>query len=76
MTCWSYKKYGGPIPVEYNKLWKIHEARKKLVMVDYNCKNSYQCASESWENEDVRVGVVGRICEILECKSDDLADIA
>lgn len=31
MTCWSYKNRG-PIPVDYNKLWKIHEERKKLVM--------------------------------------------
>ena len=62
--------------VNYNKLWKM--------MIDKNMSKtelthlagiSTNAMAKLGKNEDVRVGVLVKICETLNCKLDDIVDI-
>ena len=62
--------------VSYKKLWKM------LIDRDMLKKDLCQAAGISHasmaklgKNEDVRIGVLVKICETLDCKLDDIVEI-
>lgn len=67
---------GGSMAVSYNKLWGILEERKMLkTYLIKAAKISTNAMAKLGKNEDVRVGVLVKICEALNCKLDDIMDI-
>ena len=70
-------KYGGEsMAVSYDKLWVILNERK-MMKTDLikAAKISTNAMAKLGKNEDVRVGVLVKICETLDCKLDDIVDI-
>lgn len=62
--------------VSYNKLWK------KLIDMGMNktqlCKEakiSTNAMAKLGRNEDVRVEVLAKICNVLECSMDEIVDV-
>lgn len=64
------------MPVKYDKLWKILDERK-MMKTDLirAAKISTNAMEKLGKNEDVRVGVLVKICTYLNCKIDDIMDI-
>lgn len=62
--------------VSYDKLWVILNERK-MMKTDLirAAKISTNAMAKLGKNEDVRVGVLVKICEALDCKLDDIVDI-
>ena len=67
---------GKPMAVSYDKLWAILNERK-MMKTDLirAAKISTNAMAKLGKNEDVRVGVLVKICETLNCKLDDIVDI-
>ena len=67
---------GKPMAVSYDKLWVILNERK-MMKTDLirAAKISTNAMAKLGKNEDVRVGVLVKICETLGCKLDDIVDI-
>ncbi|MCA5959301.1 helix-turn-helix transcriptional regulator [Blautia sp. RD014234] len=64
------------MPVSYNKLWKILEERKMLKTDSIKAAGiSTNAMAKLGKDEDVRVGVLIKICKTLDCKLDDIMDI-
>ena len=64
------------MPVIYNKLWKILEERKMLKTDLIKAAGiSTNAMAKLGKDEDVRVGVLIKICKTLDCKLDDIMDI-
>ena len=64
------------MPVSYNKLWKILEERKMLKTDLIKAAGiSTNAMAKLGKDEDVRVGVLIKICKTLDCKLDDIVDI-
>ena len=77
MTLLITQKNGGkPMAVSYDKLWVILNERK-MMKTDLirAAKISTNAMAKLGKNEDVRVGVLVKICETLDCKLDDIVDI-
>ena len=64
------------MPVKYDKLWKILDERK-MMKTDLirAAKISTNAMAKLGKNEDVRVGVLVKICTYLNCKIDEIMDI-
>ena len=62
--------------VNYDKLWCILNGRgmMKTEMIK-EAKISTNAMAKLGRNEDVRVGVLEKICLTLDCKIDDILDI-
>lgn len=62
--------------VSYEKLWVILN-EKKMMKTDLvrAAKISTNAMAKLGRNEDVRVGVLVKICSYLNCKLDDIMDI-
>ena len=64
------------MPVSYNKLWKILEERKmRKTDLIKAAGISTNAMAKLGKDEDVRVGVLIKICKTLDCKLDDIMDI-
>ena len=64
------------MPVSYNKLWKILEEREMLKTDLIKAAGiSTNAMAKLGKDEDVRVGVLIKICKTLDCKLDDIMDI-
>ena len=62
--------------VSYDKLWVILKERNMLKTYLTNAsKISTNAMAKLGKNEDVREGVLVKICETLDCKLDDIVDI-
>ena len=70
------KNGGESMAVGYDKLWMILNERK-IMKTDLikAAKISTNAMAKLGKNEDVRVGVLVKICETLDCKLDDIVDI-
>lgn len=62
--------------VNYDKLWVILKERD-MMKTDLvrAAKISTNAMAKLGRNEDVRVGILVKICTYLECKIDDIMDI-
>ena len=62
--------------VSYDKLWVILNERE-MMKTDLirAAKISTDAIAKLGKNEDVRVGVLVKICKTLDCKLDDIVDI-
>lgn len=62
--------------VSYDKLWKILEERnmKKTELIRA-AKISTNAMAKLGKNEDVRVGILVKICSYLGCRIDDIIEI-
>lgn len=61
--------------VNYDKLWVILKERDMLKTdLIKAAKISTNAMAKLGKNEDVRIGVLVKICEALECKLDDIVD--
>lgn len=62
--------------VNYNKLWKllIDKNMSKTQLIK-DAKISTNAMAHLGKNEDVRVEVLVKICEVLECSMDDIMEI-
>lgn len=62
--------------VSYDKLWKIleerHMMKTELIRV---AKISTNAMAKLGRNEDVRVGILVKICAYLGCKIDDIMEM-
>ena len=67
---------GKLMAVSYDKLWVILNERE-MMKTDLirAAKISTNAMAKLGKNEDVRVGVLVKICETLDCKLDDIVDI-
>ena len=77
MTFIDYTENGGkPMAVSNDKLWVILNERE-MMKTDLirAAKISTNAMAKLGKNEDVRVGVLVKICETLDCKLDDIVDI-
>lgn len=62
--------------VSYDKLWKILEERHMMkTELIRAAKISTNAMAKLGRNEDVRVGILVKICAYLECKIDDIMEI-
>lgn len=62
--------------VSYDKLWKILEERHMMkTELTRAAKISTNAMAKLGRNEDVRIGVLVKICIYLGCKIDDIMDI-
>ena len=62
--------------VNYDKLWKILSDRNMMKMdLIREAKISTNAMAKLGRNEDVRVGVLVKICATLGCKVDDIMEI-
>ena len=62
--------------VNYDKLWVILKEREMLKTdLIKDAKISTNAMANLGKNEDVRIGVLVKICETLECKLDDIVEI-
>lgn len=62
--------------VNYDKLWAILNERKMLKTdLIRDAKISTNAMAKLGKNEDVRIGILVKICEVLDCKLDDIVDI-
>lgn len=62
--------------VNYNKLWKllIDKKMSKTQLIK-EAKISTNAMAHLGKNEDVRVEVLVKICEVLDCSIDDIMEI-
>lgn len=62
--------------VRYDKLWAILKERN-MMKTDLTkaARISTNAMAKLGRNEDVRVGILVKICETLDCKMDDILDI-
>lgn len=61
--------------VNYQKLWdKLEEKNMKKTELIRTSKISTNAMAKLGKNEDVRVGVLIKICITLHCKIDDIVD--
>lgn len=60
----------------YNKLWKIliDRGMSKTDLIR-SSKITTNAMAKLGKNEDVRVGVLVKICQTLDCSVDDILDI-
>lgn len=62
--------------VNYDKLWKILSDRNMMKMdLIREAKISTNAMAKLGRNEDVRVGVLVKICAALGCTVDDIMEI-
>ena len=62
--------------VNYNKLWKMMIDKKmSKTELTHLAGISTNAMAKLGRNEDVRVGVLEKICLALDCKFDDILDI-
>lgn len=62
--------------VNYDKLWGILNERGMMkTELIKEAKISTNAMAKLGRNEDVRVGVLEKICLALDCKLDDILDI-
>lgn len=62
--------------VNYDKLWGILNERGMMkTELIREAKISTNAMAKLGRNEDVRVGVLEKICLALDCKMDDILDI-
>ena len=62
--------------VSYNKLWSILNERGMMkTQLIKEAKISTNAMAKLGRNEDVRVGILEKICLVLDCKIDDILDI-
>lgn len=65
----------GEMAVSYNKLWKLlidrNMSKTQLIKAAGITTNAM---AHLGKNDDVRVGVLIRICEVLDCNIDDIMD--
>ena len=62
--------------VNYDKLWVILKERDMLKTdLIKDAKISTNAMANLGKNEDVRIGVLVKICETLNCKLDDIVEI-
>lgn len=62
--------------VNYDKLWDILNERGMMkIELIKEAKISTNAMAKLGRNEDVRVGVLEKICLALDCKMDDILDI-
>ena len=62
--------------VNYDKLWDILNERGMMkIELIREAKISTNAMAKLGRNEDVRVGVLEKICLALDCKMDDILDI-
>lgn len=62
--------------VSYDKLWKILEERNMMkTELIREAKISTNAMAKLGKNEDVRVGILVKICIYLGCKIDDIIEI-
>ena len=67
---------GIPMAVSYDKLWVILKEREMLKTdLIKAAKISTNAMAKLGKNEDVRIGVLVKICETLKCKLDDIVEI-
>jgi len=61
--------------LSYNKLWKLL-IDKEMTKTDLIKKTgmSTNAMAKLGKNEDVRISILVKICEVLECKLDDIVD--
>ena len=64
------------MPVCYNKIWKIliDEGMSKTDLIRAS-KITTNAMAKLGKNEDVRVEVLVKICQALNCTLDDIVDI-
>jgi DNA-binding Xre family transcriptional regulator len=61
--------------VNYDKLWVILKEREMLKTdLIKAAKISTNAMAKLGKNEDVRIGVLVKICETLKCKLDDIVE--
>lgn len=62
--------------VKYDKLWIILEGRD-MMKIDFirEAKISTNAMARLGKNEDVRIGVLEKICVTLDCTLDDIVEI-
>ena len=62
--------------VSYDKLWAILSQRN-MMKTDLirEAKISTNAMAKLGRNEDVRVGLLVKICDTLDCKIDDIMDM-
>ena len=62
--------------VSYDKLWAILNERN-MMKTDLirEAKISTNAMAKLGRNEDVRVGILVKICDTLNCKIDDIMDM-
>lgn len=62
--------------VKYDKLWDILKERN-MMKTDLvrAAKISTNAMAKLGRNEDVRVGILVKICTYLDCKIDDIMDM-
>lgn len=62
--------------VNYNKLWKlmIDKSINKTQLCE-KAKISTNAMAKLGRNEDVRVEVLSRICQELDCTMDDIVEV-
>lgn len=67
---------GKVMAVNYDKLWVILNERN-MMKTDLikAAKISTNAMAKLGKNEDVRLGVLVKICETLDCKLDDIVEI-
>ena len=62
--------------VNYDKLWRIlNELGMIKTELIREAKISTDAMAKLGRNEDVRVGILEKICLALDCKMDDILDI-
>lgn len=62
--------------VSYDKLWKILDEKHMMkTELTRAAKISTNAMAKLGKNEDVRVGVLVKICDYLGCKIDDIMDM-
>lgn len=62
--------------VNYDKLWVILKEREMLKTdLIKAAKISTNAMAKLGKNEDVRIGVLVKICKTLDCKLDDIVEI-
>lgn len=62
--------------VNYDKLWRILNERWMMkTELIREAKISTNAMAKLGRNDDVRVGVLEKICLALDCKMDDILDI-
>lgn len=67
---------GKPMAVNYDKLWVILKERN-MMKTDLikAAKINTNAMAKLGKNEDVRLGVLVKICETLDCKLDDIVEM-
>lgn len=71
-----HQNWGIEMAIKYDKLWEILNDRgmKKTELIK-KAKISTNAMAKLGRNEDVRVGILEKICLALNCKMDDILEI-